>query len=124
MIVNPNPTETSFKKMSAFRNSLKVTRQLVAASRQSMLRQHIASTRSLSTLINIHQSRSNTAFKAQDSKKGFATSLPYADFMKQDEALDQAQEYMDEGVSFLNNNMLPLAMSSFQKSLNVRPTGT
>lgn len=110
--------------MSAFRNSLKVTRQLVVVSRQSMLRQNIASTRSLSTLINIHQSRSNTAFKVQESKKGFATSLPYADFMKQDEALDQAQEYMDEGVSFLNNNMLPLAMSSFQKSLNVRPTGT
>lgn len=112
--------------MSAFRNSLKATRQLTAyASRQSMLRQATASTRSLSTLINIQQSKSNTSsFKAQDSKKGFATSLPYADFMKQDEALDQAQEYMDEGVSFLNNNMLPLAMSSFQKSLNVRPTGT
>jgi hypothetical protein len=114
--------------MSAFRNSLKATRQLtVYVSRQSMLRQATASTRSLSTLINIQQqSKSNTSsFKTQqDSKMGFATSLPYADFMKQDEALDQAQEYMDEGVSFLNNNMLPLAMSSFQKSLNVRPTGT
>lgn len=113
--------------MSAFRNSLKATRQLTAyVSRQSMLRQATTSTRSLSTLINIqHQSKSNSSFKAQqDSKMGFATSLPYADFMKQDDSLDQAQEYMDEGVSFLNNNMVPLAMSSFQKSLNVRPTGT
>ncbi|KAF9313982.1 hypothetical protein BG003_004648 [Podila horticola] len=111
--------------MSAFRNSLKATRQLTAyVSRQSMLRQATTSTRSLSTLINIqHQSKSNSSFKAQqDSKMGFATSLPYADFMKQDDSLDQAQEYMDEGVSFLNNNMVPLAMSSFQKSLNVRPT--
>ncbi|KAF9404896.1 hypothetical protein BGZ94_003891, partial [Podila epigama] len=114
--------------MSAFRNSLLATRQVAAAmARQGLVRNQTMATRTLSTLVN-RRSRTpattttTTTAITQESRMGFATSLPFADFMKQDEALDQAQEYMDEGVSFLNNNMIPLAMSSFQKSLNVRPT--
>ncbi|KAF8941573.1 hypothetical protein EDD21DRAFT_332018 [Dissophora ornata] len=59
---------------------------------------------------------------SRDQRQGFATSSPFADFSKTDDPLDKAQQYMDEGVSFQSNNMLPLAMSSFQKSINVRPT--
>ncbi|KAF9974734.1 hypothetical protein BGZ73_001817 [Actinomortierella ambigua] len=55
-------------------------------------------------------------------KAGFATSLPFGDFQKPGDVIDKAQDYMDEGIRFMENNMLPLAMSSFQKSLNERPT--
>ncbi|KAF9567685.1 hypothetical protein EC968_003184 [Mortierella alpina] len=76
--------------------------------------------RSFSLLAN--KSITSTNAVKKDQRQGFATSLSFADFSKVDASLDKAQQHMDEGVSFLNNNMLPLAMSSFQRSLNERPT--
>ncbi|ORZ12446.1 hypothetical protein BCR41DRAFT_307755 [Lobosporangium transversale] len=61
--------------------------------------------------------------KDHQDRKGFATSLSFSDFSKTgDPSLDKAQQYMEEGVEFQSNNMLPLAMSSFQKSINEHPT--
>ncbi|KAG0227181.1 hypothetical protein BGW41_003941 [Actinomortierella wolfii] len=57
-----------------------------------------------------------------NNRAGFATSLPFGDFQKNGDVIDKAQEYMDEGIRFMDNNMIPLAMSSFQRSLNERPT--
>ncbi|KAG0300950.1 hypothetical protein BGZ98_008739 [Dissophora globulifera] len=103
--------------MSAFRNALSRT-ALRALPRPASVRQTMpAVVRSISLL-----ARSNAISTIQDRKQGFATSVPFADFSKEDDSLDKAQQYMDEGVSFQENNMLPLAMSSFQKSINVRPT--
>ncbi|KAF9095681.1 hypothetical protein BGX23_000092 [Mortierella sp. AD031] len=122
--------------MSAFRTNTAFTRNVLAAASKRTLTRHQqqvilpAAARSFSILAKktdaVQQSvNRNNNLKdqlQQQQQKGFATSLPWADFSKSDDSLDKAQEYMDEGVSFLNNNMLPLAMSSFQKSLNERPT--
>lgn len=56
-------------------------------------------------------------------RRTFATHLPN-DFTHPDASLVRAQELVDEGASFHNNGMVPMAMSSFQKSINERPTGT
>ncbi|KAG0358138.1 hypothetical protein BGX24_006071, partial [Mortierella sp. AD032] len=111
--------------MSALRtNTTTIARTVFAAiSRRAVIRQQAPiAARSFSILAktNAHPSVTNAQFQ-QQRQQGFATSL--ADFSsKMDDNLDEAQQYMDEGVSFLNNNMIPLAMSSFQKSINVRPT--
>jgi hypothetical protein len=111
--------------MTALRTSTTFARSAFAAiSRRTLIRQIPAAARSISIFAKtgVHPvTNSNTQFQ-QQRQQGFATSL--ADFSsKIGDGLDEAQQYMDEGISFLNNNMIPLAMSSFQKSINVRPTG-
>ncbi|KAF9294120.1 hypothetical protein BKA57DRAFT_449455 [Linnemannia elongata] len=111
--------------MAAFRTNSTIARSILSAvSRRTLIRPVLApAARSFSILAKPDATTSST-FKSNNNtqqKQGFATSL--ADFsIKSDDSLDQAQQYMDEGVSFQANNMLPLAMSSFQKSINVRPT--
>ncbi|KAF9911728.1 hypothetical protein EC991_002456 [Linnemannia zychae] len=107
--------------MAALRTNTTIARSAFAAiSRRTLIRQVPATAaRSFSILTKPDVKNSNSQPKQR--QQGFATSL--ADFSsKMDDGLDEAQQYMDEGVSFLNNNMIPLAMSSFQKSINVRPT--
>ncbi|KAF9121097.1 hypothetical protein BG015_005907, partial [Linnemannia schmuckeri] len=111
--------------MSAFRTNTTIARSVLSAvSRRTLIRtqQLPVAARSFSILAKTDVSTTSPFKNTQkDQKQGFATSL--ADFsMKSDDSLDKAQQYMDEGVSFQANNMLPLAMSSFQKSINVRPT--
>ncbi|KAF9986540.1 hypothetical protein BGZ75_001717 [Mortierella antarctica] len=110
--------------MSAFRNTLARNAVIAAASGRILLSQRAPAAiaaRSFSFLANKNSTASTMAVN-KDQRQGFATSLSFADFSKLDASLDKAQQYMDEGVSFQNNNMLPLAMSSFQRSLNERPT--
>ncbi|KAF9120887.1 hypothetical protein BGW39_011002 [Mortierella sp. 14UC] len=111
--------------MAALRTNTTIARSAFAAiSRRALIRQAPAAARSFSILAktDAHPAVNNNTQFRQQRQQGFATSL--ADFSsKMDDSLDEAQQYMDEGVSFLNNNMIPLAMSSFQKSINVRPTG-
>ncbi|KAF9583718.1 hypothetical protein BGW38_008776, partial [Lunasporangiospora selenospora] len=119
--------------MASLRTTACYARQLLAStargSSRAMLLRSPASVRALSGLAPTasHISRKDQSSALTGStmfveKMGFATSLSYADFTKQDSAMDEAQEYMEEGVSFLNNDMIPMAMSCFQRSLNVRPT--
>ncbi|KAG0265034.1 hypothetical protein BG011_005601 [Mortierella polycephala] len=108
--------------MSAFRNTLARSNVFSAARRTIVVRQQIvAASRPITFLANSNRTP-NVNKEQKNRKQGFATSLSFADFLKPDAALDKAQQYMDEGISFQNNNMLPLAMSSFQKSINERPT--
>ena len=58
----------------------------------------------------------------QMDRRTFATHLPN-DFMHPDASLVRAQQLVEEGASFHSNGMVPMAMSSFQKSINERPTG-
>ncbi|KAG0239704.1 hypothetical protein BGX31_002555 [Mortierella sp. GBA43] len=98
---------------------------ILATSRRSLVRQHVpVISRSISLLAanNSYAGLAKPNNTMDYQRRGFAASLPFADFSKPGDALDKAQQYMDEGVSFQNNNMLPLAMSSFQKSINARPT--
>ncbi|KAG0261036.1 hypothetical protein DFQ27_003178 [Actinomortierella ambigua] len=67
---------------------------------------------------------SSMAGRSTTAKAGFATSLPFGDFQKFNEVVGKAQEHMDEGIRFMESNMIPLAMSSFQKSLNAQPSST
>ncbi|KAF9919696.1 hypothetical protein FBU30_010654 [Linnemannia zychae] len=112
--------------MSALRINTPLARSALSAIvKRTVIRSQAApfAIRSFSILgkTTAHPAAVNTNNSRTLQKQGFATSL--ADFAsKSDDGLDKAQEYMDEGVSFMNNNMLPLAMSSFQKSINVRPT--
>ncbi|KAI1317282.1 hypothetical protein EDD11_008770 [Mortierella claussenii] len=103
--------------MSVFRTALaRTVRRTLVPQSQS------AASRPLSFLARASYPASTCNSNNKVQKQGFATSLPFADFSKPGDALDKAQQYMDEGVSFQSNNMLPLAMSSFQKSINERPT--
>ncbi|KAG0195918.1 neutral amino acid transporter [Mortierella sp. GBA30] len=96
---------------------------LAAASRRTLVGQQApAALAARSFTVLVRNKISTSLANNRDQKQGFATSLPFADFSKPDASLDKAQQYMDEGVSFQNNDMLPLAMSSFQKSINERPT--
>lgn len=110
--------------MAAFRTNSTIARSLLSAvSRRTLIRPVLAPAARSFSILTKPDATTSSAFKNNtQQKQGFATSL--ADFsIKSDDSLDQAQQYMDEGVSFQANNMLPLAMSSFQKSINVRPTG-
>ncbi|KAG0282727.1 hypothetical protein BGZ97_008873, partial [Linnemannia gamsii] len=110
--------------MSAFRTNSTIARTVLSAvTRRTLIRSSVApATRSFSILAKTDANPVTSRNLQKEQKQGFATSL--ADFsMKSDDSLDKAQQYMDEGVSFQANNMLPLAMSSFQKSINERPTG-
>ncbi|KAF9171480.1 hypothetical protein BGX21_011540 [Mortierella sp. AD011] len=110
--------------MSAFRNSL-ARNVLLAVPRRALVRQYAPAIRSFSLLtrnINPSTSSSNNNNNGKVFRQSFATSLPFADFSKPSESLEQAQQLMEEGISFQSNNMLPLAMSSFQKSINAHPT--
>ncbi|KAF9194547.1 hypothetical protein BGZ51_009110 [Haplosporangium sp. Z 767] len=108
--------------MSAFRNTLARSNVLSAARRTIIVRQQISAASRPITFLARSNRTPNVNKEQKYRKQGFATSLSFADFSKPDAALDKAQQYMDEGVNFQNNNMLPLAMSSFQKSINERPT--
>lgn len=111
--------------MAAFRTNSTIARSLLSAvSRRTLIRPVLAPAARSFSILAKPDATTSSGFKNSNTqqKQGFATSL--ADFsIKSDDSLDQAQQYMDEGVSFQANNMLPLAMSSFQKSINVRPTG-
>ncbi|KAG0279919.1 hypothetical protein BGZ96_001769 [Linnemannia gamsii] len=110
--------------MSAFRTNSTLARTVLSAvTRRTLIRPSAFApvARSFSILAKADANPVTSRNLQKEQKQGFATSL--ADFsMKSDDALDQAQQYIDEGVSFQANDMLPLAMSSFQKSINVRPT--
>ncbi|KAF9109884.1 hypothetical protein BGX27_007027 [Mortierella sp. AM989] len=106
--------------MSAFRNSL-ARNVLSAIPKSTLTRQHVPTiARSFSILAR--NTKLNTQNNNKEVRQGFATSLSFADFSKPNESLEQAQQLMEEGISFQSNNMLPLAMSSFQKSINAHPT--
>ncbi|KAF8980130.1 hypothetical protein BGZ46_004588 [Entomortierella lignicola] len=107
--------------MSAFRNS--ITRNVLSAiSGRTVARQYAPTMRSFSLLARSTQSGTPNNNSNKVSRQGFATSLSFSDFSKPNESLEQAQQYMEEGISFQSNNMLPLAMSSFQRSINAHPT--
>ncbi|KAF9366762.1 hypothetical protein BGX34_008720 [Mortierella sp. NVP85] len=110
--------------MSGLRNV--ITRStLLVASRNALARQSIPAAARSFTLLATRNNYANTTSHDNKSqtRRGFALSVPFAeDFPKSGDSLDKAQQYMEEGVSFLGDNMLPLAMSSFQKSINARPT--
>lgn len=111
--------------MSAFRTNSTIARTVLSAvTRRTLIRPSVFApvARSFSILAKADVNPVTNRNLLKEQKQGFATSL--ADFsMKSDDALDKAQQYIDEGVSFQANDMLPLAMSSFQKSINERPTG-
>ncbi|KAF9436627.1 hypothetical protein BGZ76_003424 [Entomortierella beljakovae] len=109
--------------MSAFRNSI-VQRVLSNIPKRVVSSQSSpAVVRSFSLLArNVNSNVISNSNNNKVTRQGFATSLPFSDFSKMNQSLEQAQQFMDEGISFQSNNMLPLAMSSFQKSINAHPT--
>ncbi|KAF9961131.1 hypothetical protein BGZ65_011198 [Modicella reniformis] len=114
--------------MSVLRNTITRSNVLSSVSRNILVRQYNPAaaaaavvTRSFTLLAT--KDNHPKCYYPHHSRRWFAASVPFADLSKSDDSWDKAQQYMEEGVSFQSNNMLPLAMSSFQKSINVRPTG-
>ncbi|KAG0044607.1 hypothetical protein BGZ83_010166 [Gryganskiella cystojenkinii] len=103
--------------MSVLRNALartvriSLSRNAIAARPFSVLASQATRTNTLLTRFQIDHA----------DRRTFATHLPN-DFTHPDASLIRAQELVDEGAAFHSNGMVPLAMSSFQKSINERPT--